>query len=592
MATTIGKLAVILSANAEPLKTGLDSATAKLKGWNGTLTEMAAQFKAPFQGVLRSAESFAKQLPGPLGKGVSSLLSMEKIGGWMDDAKESLKELATDALKFGTTMTQMSAVTAAAGPVGDKFGVAFGKLQTVLGQASAGNMEAITTLRHYGLSWQELERKNPTEQLQAIADKYKAISSQAERTNMLTKLFGEQGLAMAGMFAKGGQGIADQIAKADKMGLIVTQSEADLLKASEAADKEFKKVGEGAGRQMAIAAAAIKEPFQTAFLGIAQEFGTVFKSIKEIAMGFGEALGGIFELLKPVVATFGAALKVAFMPLQAIGKLVGGIGSAIKDFAKSVGKELGEAFGGFGKWVASGFGLGGNKQLKGKMGVSWTRADEDARLKDRLKMVGGDDSKLNWLDRRGVQEMQSREFLRDAEKMNGARIATDDMAKSIREATYAIGKTPQELQLFQLGLKGASKAQMEQVKQLQKEFRAAEVKEAVRSPLQNFEREMSRLNELKDVLSPGDFALRSSQIFEQLGSATDAQRKPLPTADTFGSQAAQSAITAFLTGRQGEDPQERVERVMREAKEIQDRQLRVAERTLEALEGRTRLRLG
>lgn len=618
MATVIGKLAVILTTKTEGVKTSIDSLTDRIKGLKSGIAGKIGDFAAPFKNFLSTAKALPASLGGafaaiggPAGTALAALSSFSKLTDLAAEQREVIKGLNIEAKAAGIPLSQLIVLQEAAGPAADKVSGAVAKFTKELGKAVVGNEEAQQTFRALGISWQELNAKSPQEQFKILADRLNGLKSDSERAYFATKLFGDSAGELSTLLSGGSKGIEEAERRAKNFGLVVTQSEADLVKASQAANAEFGKLGTGAGRQLAVAGAALVKPFQDLFLGLAEKIGPVFTAIKDVAVGVGNAIGGAFSFLKPVISTVGFLIGKVVDVFSFLGKVIGSVGEAIgalgdvftNTFGKAIGlvSSVAEKIGGVVSKIGSGIVNAGKtvggfiKNVADKTGVSKVVSKVGSALKfvgEKTGISGAISKGVGFVKGIFGGKKESAEAKAKKESETGALVATEKLTQSIKEQIFAIGKTSEELDLYKLKQQGASKAQLDSVRDLQRQLRARTIEEEVMSPLAKFEREMARLQDLRGVISDEAFNLKAGAIFESFASGIEAQRKPLPTADVFGSTAAQSAITAFLTGRQADDPQERLIRVTREAKEIQERILRNGERLVEAFEGRARARIG
>lgn len=97
----------------------------------------------------------------------------------------------------------------------------------LVGQAEQGNQAAIKTLQMFGLSFQELAGLTPDEQLKKVADVIASLPDQASKTAAAMKIFGKAGASLLPMLEGGAAGIDEYRQQAEKLGLVMKQSDID-----------------------------------------------------------------------------------------------------------------------------------------------------------------------------------------------------------------------------------------------------------------------------------------------------------------------------------------------------------------------------
>ena len=144
------------------------------------------------------------------------------------------------AERLGVGTDALQALQYAARDVGaDAEGMATGiaKLNKLLGEAGAGNKEAIKSFADLGVAFGEAGKLRSTEDvLRSVADRIAGAGSVAEKTRLAVEVFGKSGAALVPIFAKGAAGIDELVAKLREMGVIVDGA---ALKQADALQKQF-----------------------------------------------------------------------------------------------------------------------------------------------------------------------------------------------------------------------------------------------------------------------------------------------------------------------------------------------------------------
>lgn len=115
------------------------------------------------------------------------------------------------------------------------------KMQIVLAQASGGSKGAVDALRGIGFTLEELSSLSPDKQFERIGDAIGRIENPAVRAKAAVELFGKAGADLLPLFSKGAEGIRQ--AREEAVALGRSFSEEQLAK-FEQADDAFKRLNE------------------------------------------------------------------------------------------------------------------------------------------------------------------------------------------------------------------------------------------------------------------------------------------------------------------------------------------------------------
>jgi hypothetical protein len=266
-----------------------------------------------------------------------------------------------------------------AGVDAEAFGVAIQKLGVNIGKANAGDAFD-KTLRGIGLSVAELKALAPEQQFSAIGDAISQLPTAADRAAAAVQLFGKQGAALAPLFREGAASIEELQARAERLGVIVSETQVnnvadmndafDLVRATvegitgqvignlapavtAVTDQFLKFVEEWSGAQgeggTGIANAITDVLLQGAdyFAGIFDSFMQNFGDISTTLADVGEVfrIGG--QLLVAGMEGFRAVFNVIQLGIDALligfGKILEAIGSYVSDDLEQFGAGLAAA---------------------------------------------------------------------------------------------------------------------------------------------------------------------------------------------------------------------------------------------------------
>jgi hypothetical protein len=266
-----------------------------------------------------------------------------------------------------------------AGVDAEAFGVAIQKLSVNIGKANAGDTFD-KSLRGIGLSVAELKALAPEQQFAAIGDAISQLPTAADRAAAAVQLFGKQGAALAPLFREGAASIEELQARAERLGIIVSETQVnnvgdmndafDLVRATvegivgqvvgnlapavTAVTEQFLKfVEEWQGSQgqggTGIANAITDVLLQGAdyFAGIFDSFMANFGDISATLADVGEVfrIGG--QLLVTGMEGFRAVFNVIQIGIDALliglGKVLEGVGSWVSEDLEQFGAGLAAA---------------------------------------------------------------------------------------------------------------------------------------------------------------------------------------------------------------------------------------------------------
>jgi len=156
------------------------------------------------------------------------------------------------------------------------------RLQIGIGEAAKGIGLAKDTLADFGIPLNQVNGQLHTTEtiLPLLADRFKEMTSDTERTEAAQKLFGQRGIEMIKILKDGSEGLAKYSAEAEAMGLIVDKQGA--ANAAKFNDALFKVKGTLTGLKNEIGERII--PIIT---GLAEKFSSFTKTNREQIIQFG-----------------------------------------------------------------------------------------------------------------------------------------------------------------------------------------------------------------------------------------------------------------------------------------------------------------
>jgi hypothetical protein len=279
MAGSIGKAALILTADASKLHSGLDKAGSEAKSKVGSIASslkggfVAGLGIAAAQGVVDIVQSIA----GKFGE----------LSGKIDGASKAARSLGTD------TATFMGWQHAA-----DLSGVSVEQLETALGkfrQSVSGPMD---------------------EALYAFADKLQGVSDPGERAKMAVEAFGKAGVKMLPMLEGGSAGIKDMVEEAKRLGIALDDVQGQKIEAANDAITRVKASIAGVINRVLVAMAPVVEKLGAAIVNVMTKLAPLFDFLAEALSTYWEVMiafwGEVFNAIWEVIKSVGEFISEIF----------------------------------------------------------------------------------------------------------------------------------------------------------------------------------------------------------------------------------------------------------------------------------------
>lgn len=502
MATNIGNLVVKLTANA-------------------------SGFMTTFAKASRQLSALGSEVAGTVGKigGIGAALTAAVTGGGfamlVKNQMEAIDATAKLADRLGMTTEALSGMQYAASLAGvsnESLAGGFQKMLNSIGRAATEGGAAADAFKRLGLDAASVANMPTDEAFKTIAQSLAGINNPAERARAAVEIFGKSGQDLLPLMLQGAKGIEAAQAEAEKLGLTFSRVDAAKVEQANDAITRLQSVFIGIGRTLAIQLAPFIEAVAKYFTdaaasgeGMGQRVLTAFEwmltGVAKLADWL-ELLKAVFYGLKTTIAgVFYYAIKLARQfadGLLTIISYIPGLGDAV-DQARAAFDGLEEGMSGVATESAGEMQEAWRKFSNGENSAAVKRAFDEIRANSqRAAQQVADDSKrmsggmIDAFDE--AAEEAAKRAKEVAEKLAAMReeVATmgmNDAEKAIR-GLAANGATSQQLAEAQNLL--TQKAEFEQAKKQMDELRqsADRVRESVKTPMQAYEEEIGRLNEV------------------------------------------------------------------------------------------------
>jgi hypothetical protein len=394
MATVIG-VGMQMTANASGMTKGLSDADKALQ----LLQKIVEQNQKSLQRFTGEADKTSQSLD-KLTKGVSTLSTIEigrvlvsgfqalssaftsaaqnvlTLAGNVSQSLDSLNDLSA---RTGIGVESLQAYSLAAKLAGvdtAQFGTAIQKLSVNIGKANAGDAFD-KSLRGIGLTVAELKALAPERQFSEIGEAISRLPTAADRAAAAVAIFGKQGAALAPLFREGAASIEELQARAERLGIIVSETQInnvadmndafDLVRATvegiigqvvgnlapavtEVTNQFLKFVEEWSGTA-GEGGTGIANAITDVLLQGAEVFAGVFDSFVGQFSGFSTSLGevgSVFGFIANILGAAAESFRVVFNVFEGIGnalilglgKVLEAIGSWVSTGAEQLGRDL------------------------------------------------------------------------------------------------------------------------------------------------------------------------------------------------------------------------------------------------------------
>ena len=326
-------------------------------GFTGTVSKVKTSVKSMDDSVAKTASSVKTSFGSMVKAGAALALgfgaikvAMGAITGTLDTFK--------DALDLGGTMKDLSIRTGEtagnllllrqafdnSGAGADKVGTSINKLQKFMDDAAQGSEKNNTVLTRLGLTMADMAGKTPTQQMALLAEKFKGVTDDGERSALAVGIFGKAGsllLPLLADFSGEMQTAKDQLGSMPKV--------FDLN--AEAFDNISDNIKVAKGKFMEFAAGLLTSiaPALELATDLLTRFDAAGAGMKlgEIITGASNAMGGFTDALSAVkMGEFGLAFKIAFesVKLQAAAS-INSIAANVMAAVEAAGAFIMTAFG-------------------------------------------------------------------------------------------------------------------------------------------------------------------------------------------------------------------------------------------------------
>jgi len=225
MATTLGELAILVSASTAAFNQQMGGIKGTIAGFAGGLKSSLAPL-ATVAGLTALVTSAANAADEFRDMSIQTQLSTEFLSRMDYVAKQS-------GTSIGTVTSAMK------------------RMQMSIGRG-LNSKSTTEELAKFGINLQEIARLAPEQQFYKVASAIAAIKNPAQQAAVASKFFGKSWSNMRELLLLGEEGMKSAMQTADDMGLTVTQSQADMADAFNDSMGTMKAALQGMGRTLGL----------------------------------------------------------------------------------------------------------------------------------------------------------------------------------------------------------------------------------------------------------------------------------------------------------------------------------------------------
>ncbi|QDU80701.1 hypothetical protein Pla110_24330 [Polystyrenella longa] len=316
---TIGDIVVNLGVDRRGFTSGMDQASSKLKSFGG-MAKSGLGMAAKGIGI------------GMAAAGAATAAAAAVIIPNVSKAMDSIDELAKTSDKLGIGIENLAGLRHAAeltGTATSTLDNGIRKMVNNVSEAAGGIGSAKTALEELGLSAESLSKLSPDEQFLAISGAMQGVENSGERLRMTLDVFGRSGADLVNILNGGPDAIKAMMAEVDELGMSVSRMDAAKVEAANDAWTRMSGVIDGLWNKLAVELAPSLEALITSFVLWGTEGSNasdlITAGVRALAVGIGvtvdiiNGLTGVWQM-----AQAGASKALAWI-LSGVNKLAEGI---------------------------------------------------------------------------------------------------------------------------------------------------------------------------------------------------------------------------------------------------------------------------
>jgi DNA-binding ferritin-like protein (Dps family) len=287
----IGRLTVDLNMSSQKF-------TASAKKVNATAATMRRRFA-----------SVTKSMGGMQGK-LAGLVGIAGLGLLINNTLKSADSLAKMSDRLGIATEDLAAyhhLTQLNGESSESFDKSLTKMTRTVGEFERGFGTGKKAFEQLGISIEDLQGKNPSEQFQIIGDSIAKLGSKSQQASVAADIFGRSGINLLNTINQGSEGFEKARAEVEKYGLALSRVDGAKIEAANDAILRSQQAINGVVLKATVQLAPVMEVIANRFTqaaiqgeGFGSKVESVFNSVAGFVGVFADGIHGIKVILKAV----------------------------------------------------------------------------------------------------------------------------------------------------------------------------------------------------------------------------------------------------------------------------------------------------
>jgi len=296
MATTVGKLRIILTANAGRFNKTMNRASDRL----GKFARSSARFALKISGI---------------GAALGAVFGGARIVSYIRESASLADQLAKTAGKLGLTTEALAGMRLAAELSGVDIRTMEMGLQRMtrrMSEAAKDTGEAKAAIKELGLDAKALNQLSPDKMFQAIADAMEKVQNPADRLRLAVKLFDTEGAALVNTLALGNDKLKELAKLTKKLGTGISGIDAAKIELMNDSFTLLRQTMRGLATQIAVQLTPFIEGLSTALFNVGTDGIEMSREVKKAFVWLGQNIISIASTIDTVFSTLSLNIELGF----------------------------------------------------------------------------------------------------------------------------------------------------------------------------------------------------------------------------------------------------------------------------------------
>ena len=309
MAKSIGELSVVVGAKVDEFKHGMAEVQAGIESANKQIKKADSDWRKSFGAIEKQARQTGLAMMALGGAITAGFVKAATDTGKLGEELLNLQEQTGISVKG---LSELRYILAKSGGSLDDIETGMKGLSNTMMAASMGTKSAQQAFAMLGLSVQQLMAMNPEERFWAVSNALANLSDESVRAAAAQDVFGKSGLNLIPLISQSADAIAKQRDEASKLGVTMSEGQAQAAAAFDDAIDQMNKALEGLKLKIGTAVMPILSAFTEKLVAIisrltawAEQNPKVVETLLKVGaviLGAGGVLFAISQVSKAIIA--------------------------------------------------------------------------------------------------------------------------------------------------------------------------------------------------------------------------------------------------------------------------------------------------